>query len=155
MSAFLSSQGSLNSRVLERDARLSEFMYKRQSEAYEERYDLIWPPGMIIGSGSAASDLLAPVRSISFIQQKPRWYGAVSCLQLSGITRDSGASPIAGVTVKAFTTSDDVKQAGPVTSLADGSFILCTQRADVHYILAQKDAAPDIQGISDNGLIPG
>jgi hypothetical protein len=155
MSCFLSPQASLNSRILERDARLSEHMYKRWSEAYDERYDLDWQGGRFFGEGTAGvADLLAINYPVYCMLIRPRYYGAVSCLTLEGIARDSAGTAIAGVTVRAFTTADRVER-GSVLNRADGGYVICTQEPGAHYITGQKDGSPDIQGVTNDALIPG
>jgi len=80
--------------------------------------------------------------------------GASSRYGVSGITRDIYGSPLGGVTVKIFKTSDDSLISTIVSDANTGAFIVTTPYyPDTHYIVTYKTGSPDVFGTSANTLI--
>lgn len=65
--------------------------------------------------------------------------------KIQGVTKDSGGSPLGGVTVELYRTLDDVKQDSTVSDAA-GNYVLYTPYtgAETHYIVAFK--SPNLAG---------
>lgn len=80
--------------------------------------------------------------------------GASSRYGVSGITRDIYGSPLGGVTVKIFKTSDDSLVSKIVSDANTGAYIVTTPYyPDTHYIVTYKAGTPDVFGTSPNTLI--
>jgi hypothetical protein len=92
------------------------------------------------GVGKTARRVL-PFRSPAFSLQG---------FAIAGVTRDSGGSPIAGVTVDLFLTADDTKVGGTVSD-GSGNFSFGAT-AGPYYLVAYKAGAPDVAGTSINTL---
>lgn len=79
--------------------------------------------------------------------------GASSRYGVSGVTRDIYGSPLGGVTVKIFKTSDDSLVSTIVSDANTGAFIVTTPYyPDTHYIVTYKAGSPDTFGTSVNTL---
>lgn len=79
----------------------------------------------------------------------PRFFGSFS---LSGVTRDSAGTPLAGCVVDLFLNSEDTLVA---TTISDGSgnysFTL-SGNSQTYFVRAYKVGAPDVAGTSVNTL---
>jgi hypothetical protein len=79
--------------------------------------------------------------------------GANARLAIVGYARGYDGSPIAGVTVKLFRTTDDSLQCTQVTD-GNGAYTLTTPYADGHYVTMYKAGPPDYCGTTINTLAP-
>lgn len=81
--------------------------------------------------------------------------GTQSCRFIKGITKNSSGTPISGVIVQAFRTSDDYYM-GAVESREDGSYDCptCSPAGVQHYLVAYKAGSPDTAGTTVNTLTP-
>jgi hypothetical protein len=121
-----------------------------------DTWNMLWPSPSQIGQA------LSP--NLDRIIHRPavevHWNGAMSAWIISGITKDSTSTPIAGVTVKAYRTAADVNnslnadlQEGPaVVSDAAGNYTVCLTNQDAHYLVGYKAGSPDIAGTTLNTL---
>jgi len=75
----------------------------------------------------------------------------VAQLKIQGITKDSGGSPLGGVTVELFRTADDTKQDTCVSDSA-GNYVLYTIYNEPHYVRAFK--SPNLAGSTVESLSP-
>ena len=95
-----------------------------------------------LGSGILQSGYRgAPFKSPSFSTQG---------YSISGVTRDSGGTPLGGVVVDLFLTADDTKIAATVSDGA-GNFSFGAT-AGPYYLVAYKTGTPDVAGTSVNTL---
>lgn len=79
--------------------------------------------------------------------------GTNSRFAIYGGTVDQYGSPLGGVTVKLFRTSDDCKL-DQVVSGPTGCYLVSTPYyPDYHYIVEYKAGSPDVFGTSPNNLI--
>lgn len=76
-----------------------------------------------------------------------------SALIISGITQDSGGSPLGGCAVRLFLTAGDAIVAS-TTSDANGLYSFAVP-ADIstYYVVAYKAGAPDVEGTTVNTLV--
>lgn len=80
---------------------------------------------------------------------------------ISLIAVDNVGAVLAGATLKAFRTLDDVANSlvadtreGPsVVSATDGRYTIPLPNADAHYIVAYKAGSPDVAGVTVNTLV--
>ena len=80
--------------------------------------------------------------------------GAMNALGFSGVTRDGNNTPVAGMTVRLFRTSDSALVA-TTTSRYDGSYNVSTPYAGQdHFITCHKAGSPEIAGASQSTLEP-
>lgn len=80
--------------------------------------------------------------------------GGNSQLGFSGVTRDGNNSPVGGMTVRLFRTSDSTLVATTV-SRYDGSYNVSTPYAGQdHFITCHKAGSPEIAGASQSTLQP-
>lgn len=86
-----------------------------------------------------------------WIMPPPMPGGANGRLGFNGFSRDASGGVIAGVTVKLFLTSTDVKQCETVSN-TDGFFVVSTAEAGGHYLLFYKSGTPDVSGTTVNTL---
>jgi hypothetical protein len=86
----------------------------------------------------------APFRSRSFST-----YSAT----ITGVTKDSAGSPLAGCTVQLFRTFDDAYRS-EVVSDGSGTYVLYPDVTGPFYLVAYKVGAPDVAGTSVNTLVP-
>lgn len=74
---------------------------------------------------------------------------------LKGVCRDVGSSPLSGVVLQGFRTSDDASSGYEVQSRSDGSYDLPTNFPSVaHYVVAYLAGSPDRAGTTVNTLVP-
>jgi hypothetical protein len=71
--------------------------------------------------------------------------------KIQGVTKDSGGSPLGGVTVELYRTIDDTKQDGCISDAA-GNYVLYSQYNDPHYVTAFKN--PNLAGKTVESLYP-
>lgn len=75
-------------------------------------------------------------------------------LQIAGVTKNAGGTPIGGVTVSLFLTTGKV-WVRDYLSAADGSFIAYSQYASQnHFIVAFLAGSPDTGGTTTYALVP-
>lgn len=80
--------------------------------------------------------------------------GGMHALGFSGITRDANNTPVGGMTVRLFRTSDSTLVATAV-SRYDGSYNVSTPYAGQdHFIVCHKAGSPEIAGASQSTLEP-
>jgi hypothetical protein len=81
--------------------------------------------------------------------------GCQSLKFLKGVCRDVSSSPLSGVILQGFRTSDDAPIGLEVQSRADGSYDLPTIYGSVpHYVVAYLPGSPDRAGTTVNTLTP-
>ena len=109
------------------------------------RSGMMFAGDMGLDVGILSSRLLEMVEPIA---------GASSRYGVSGITRDIYGSPLGGVTVKIFKTSNDSLVSTIVSDANTGAYIVTTPYyPDTHYIVTYKAGSPDVFGTSPNTLI--
>lgn len=114
--------------------------------------DALWPRSNVVGGAVAA---------IRYEMPRVLASGRRGDKLISLIAVDSSGAVMAGATIKAFRTSDDVAnslvgdtQEGPdVISQADGAFVMPVPNADPHYLVGYEAGSPDVAGTSVNTLI--
>lgn len=77
-------------------------------------------------------------------------YGNSGYKTISGVTRDQGGNPVAGVTVGAYRTTDGVLEC-TATSDSAGNYALWVKTAG-NYFVAGFINGPDRQGVTDNNI---
>lgn len=126
------------------------------------RWYSLWSFGCRVGYGTpAGSDGAAPIggRDLAspdlFEPYSCDGEGTQSCRFIKGITKNSSGTPISGVIVQAFRTSDDAYM-GAVESREDGSYDCptCSPAGIAHYLVAYKAGSPDTAGTTVNTLTP-
>jgi hypothetical protein len=86
---------------------------------------------------------------------EPKGGGTNSRFGVQGVTRDEYGSPLGGVLVKLFRTSDDQK-IDQIVSDSFGNYLVSTPYyPDAHYLVQYKTGTPDRFGSSVNTLIGG
>ena len=109
-----------------------------------------WPgAGGLMGD---AGDVMLPLGN-DWYAEPDMTKGSMSRFGVVGVTRDIYGSPIGGVTVTLYRTSDDSVQA-KVVSDALGNYTVTTPFApDSHYIVMYKAGSPDVFGTTQNTLV--
>jgi hypothetical protein len=79
--------------------------------------------------------------------------GTTSRYGITGVTRDAYGSPVGGVTVKLFLTSDDSRVDQAVSDPV-GTFLVSSPYLTGHYLVAYKTGTPDVEGTTVNTLVP-
>jgi hypothetical protein len=79
--------------------------------------------------------------------------GTTSRYGITGVTRDAYGSPVGGVTVKLFLTSDDTRVDQAVSDPV-GTFLVSSPYLTGHYLVAYKTGTPDVEGTTVNTLVP-
>lgn len=79
--------------------------------------------------------------------------GTTSRYGITGVTRDAYGSPVGGVTVKLFLTSDDSRVDQTVSDPV-GTFLVSSPYLTGHYLVAYKTGTPDVEGTTVNTLVP-
>lgn len=80
--------------------------------------------------------------------------GHVAPLFISGTCKDAGGSPLSGVLVSAFRSSDNL-YIGKTTSDSNGNYSVSSIYAGVnHYLVAYLPGSPDIAGTTVSTLVP-
>lgn len=73
-------------------------------------------------------------------------------MSVTGVTKDSGGSPLGGCTVKCYRTSDD-SLVGTTVSDGSGNYSFVVGQGQLYYCAAWKAGAPDVAGATDNNLV--
>lgn len=125
----------------------------------KNRWYSLWSFGCRVGAGSPIGSDGAGWYDLSmrdlFEPYSCDGEGTQSCRFIKGITKNSSGTPISGVIVQAFRTSDDYYM-GAVESREDGSYDCptCSPAGIQHYLVAYKAGSPDIAGTTVNTLTP-
>lgn len=118
--------------------------------SYQNPY---WPGnGGLIGCSDMESGIYSDVIVPVWWDQPDVVTGHAFGFGFVGISRDQYGSPLAGVTVKLFHTTDNVLIDQEVSDAA-GNYTLITPYLDAHYIVAQKTSAL-VSGATLDNLIP-
>lgn len=123
------------------------------------RWYSLWSFGCRAGYGDVSGADGASVRDLSYPDLFEPFScdgeGTQSCRFIKGITKNSSGTPISGVIVQAFRTSDDAYM-GAVESREDGSYDCptCQPASTPHYLVAYKAGSPDTAGTTVNTLLP-
>lgn len=105
-----------------------------------------WP-----GGASMYND--GSIQGAIWFQEPDIVAGASSRFGFVGVTRDQYGSPLGGVSLKLFRTSDNLL-IDSTTSGPTGNYLLNTAfYPDPHYIVAHKSGSPDVDGVTVNTLI--
>lgn len=125
----------------------------------KNRWYSLWSFGCRVGAGSPIGSDGAGWYDLSmrdlFEPYSCDGEGTQSCRFIKGITKNSSGTPISGVIVQAFRTSDDYYM-GAVESREDGSYDCptCSPAGVQHYLVAYKAGSPDTAGTTVNTLTP-
>lgn len=106
------------------------------------------PPPAVPWAIYTANLLVDPVRLPSVAPIAP----FTPTLQVTGITRDAGGSPLGGVTVKLFLTATNVL-VGSTVSDGSGTYAITVPSAGPYYLYAVKHGTPDVSGGTDDTLV--
>lgn len=152
MTGFFNSAAEVYNRRAH-DQRLVARPYRRDDDNDDTGYITPWWPrgqGLI---GDYATDV-GLLNAVSYgFPETTR--GTSSRYGFVGVTRDAYGSPLAGVTVKCFKTSDD-SLLSQVVSDENGAFTVTTPYyPDTHYLVCYKAGSPDVEGTTVNTLIGG
>lgn len=80
--------------------------------------------------------------------------GGLGSLGFSGVTRDANNSPLGGMTVRLFRTSDSTL-VGTAVSRYDGSYNMSTPYpGEDHFLVCHKSGSPEVAGASQSTLQP-
>ena len=136
------------------DRRASDLSAKLPSE-YSGRIDVLWDRSGFVMGGTVG--LAYGIASAERWEVSPEddCLGASSSYIIEGIVYIAGTRKmerVSGVTVRAFTASDNQFQ-GMAVSDASGQFHLGTLRSDAHFLIANKDS-PALAGTTDNLVMP-
>lgn len=112
-----------------------------------------WPSGMgLIGDMGLDVAILAQAE---WYEMPDTTRGANTRVGFVGVTADAYGSPLGGVTVKLFRSSDD-RKVDQIVSDPVGKFVVGSPYyPDTHYITYYKSGSPDVRGHSTNTLIGG
>ena len=119
----------------------------------------LWPKSQFINRKDSSSDANCPnnIYPNDILWEYPDFfteaYGGNEYAQLykiQGVTKDSGGTPLGGVSVELFRTLDDTRQDGCVSD-AGGNYLLYSRYPDAHYIVAFK--SPNLAGSTVQTLI--
>ena len=136
------------------DDRGCEDGYRQLSEYDFYMTDVLWPRSQLNSSGSPwATDGSTLNDAAWFMWPRYDGTGAHSCYTISGITYDANSVPLPGVTVKCYTTADDVER-GVCQSDMVGRYACPTLINAAHYLRAYLTNNPDVAGTSRNDLMP-
>lgn len=106
-------------------------------------------PGRVRALGDAGRQFEHSFGKVRF--RSPRL--SVSSVFITGVTRDSSGTPLAGATVQLFRSWDDV-YIGETISDGSGNFSVRASGSGTFYIVAYLAGAPDLAGTTVNTLIP-
>ena len=153
--SFSGSGWALNDRLIVQEELQAEDVYSadlRHSENARIDQAAIspyWPGGGRM-FGESQPLLVAPVD----FSPRAIFTGSMNALGFSGITRDGNNTPVGGMTVRLFRTSDSTLVATAV-SRYDGSYNVSTPYAGQdHFIVCHKAGSPEIAGASQSTLEP-
>ncbi len=114
---------------------------------------ILWARARGIGGQLGSSDLLGGEFG-RFENDMTDVLGGAQHKKFIGTSRDSAGAPLGGCVIQAYRTSDDAP-AGRCVSDSGGYFECPTFFGAVaHYLVAYKQAGPDIAGTTVNTLIP-
>ena len=136
------------------DRRLSQNPDQMPSE-YNGKVDVLWDRSGFLMGGTVG--FAYGIASAELWEMPPQddCLGARSSYVIEGVVYTAGARKsvrVAGVTVRAFTASDNQLQ-GMAVSDATGQFRLGTYRTDAHFLIANI-ASPALAGTTDNLVMP-
>lgn len=120
------------------------------SRAYGNEYTLGWSRGGLSGGDSPAQTIIAGGAYDPYLQST-LFPGGGGYYKFTGVTKDSGGSPLGSAVVQLFHTTDDaiIQEA---TSDVSGNYYVDSPYADNHYIVAYKAGSPDVAGSTINTL---
>lgn len=116
-----------------------------------------WPTqGTVIGCGTGADCLYVPLQAGN-MQWLDGWLtGANGRFGFAGIARDFNGNVLAGATIRCYRVSDGLPVAAPVTSDANGYFLITTPFSpDTHFLTVHKSGASPYAGASYDNLVGG
>lgn len=117
-----------------------------------------WPTcGAVIGCGTSADCLYVPLGPSQGMQSLSGWYsGANGRFGFAGIARDYNGAVLAGATVRCYRTSDGLPVSDPVTTDANGYFLITTPYyPDQHFLTVHKTSGGLYGGASFDNLQGG
>lgn len=152
----------------------SNFQLRHVAEEYIDNLDDSMDPDQAPGGSRAHGGFVSPwwpSRSrmlgdtgISDVQDSPkgfrdmpRWLtGANGRFGFAGIARDFNGNVLAGATIRCYRVSDGLPVANPVTSDANGYFLITTPFSpDTHFLTVHKSGASPYAAASYDNLVGG
>lgn len=126
------------------------FYVPQVSRAYGNEYTLGWTRSGLRGGDSPLQTVFNPGAYDPYLQAT-LFPGGGGWLKFTGVTKDSGGSPLGGATVQLIHTSDDafIQQQ---TSDPVGNYAVYSPYADGHYLVAYLPGSPDVAGTTVNTL---
>jgi hypothetical protein len=93
-----------------------------------------------------------PLLGICFDGRTQMRAGACNYKVIQGITRDNVGNPLGGVTVDAYDTLTDIKDA---TTISDpsGNYVIYVPTNSTHYLVGYLAGSPDLAGTTQNILV--
>lgn len=113
-----------------------------------------WPSRSAFSSEGGISEVLEGAKGY---RDMPRWWsGANGRFGFAGIARDFNGNVLAGATIRCYRVSDGLPVAAPVTSDANGYFLITTPFSpDTHFLTVHKSGASPYAGASYDNLVGG
>lgn len=113
-----------------------------------------WPTRGCFCMDSGLGDIMRTGQSMQLSQS---WFsGANGRFSFAGIARDFNGNVISGATVRCYRVSDGVAVAAPVTTDANGYFLITTPYSpDTHFLTVHKSGASPYAGASYDNLVGG
>lgn len=113
-----------------------------------------WPNRSGLVADTGISDVMGPSLSMQMLSG---WItGANGRFGFAGIARDSAGNVLASATIRCYRTSDGLPVADPVTSDANGYFLITTPYyPDAHFLTVHKTTPGPWGGASYDNLVGG
>lgn len=117
-----------------------------------------WPgTGQVMSGDPDGSTISGPTlnESQNSWEETDQEEGGAGRYGIIGVTRDAYGSPLGGMTVKLYRTSDDSVQSSTVSDQFGNYTVTTPYYPDAHYIIVYKSGSPDTFGTTPNTLIAG
>lgn len=113
-----------------------------------------WPNRSGLVADTGISDVMGPGLSMQMLSG---WVtGANGRFGFSGIARDGSGNVLASATVRCYRRDDGLPVADPVTTDANGYFLITTPYSpDAHFLTVHKSGATPYAGASYDNLVGG
>ncbi len=124
-----------------------------------QRWYSLWSFGARVSIGAPSGNDGITCRDLSTIDLYEPYScdgpGQQSLKFIKGLCVDASDTPLSGVVLQSFRTSDDTFAGYEVQSRTDGSYDLATNFPGVgHYVVAYLSGSPDRAGTTVNTLVP-
>lgn len=114
----------------------------------------LWPNRPFLIPGDWSNPIMQFFDAPDYWTFDPQPTGTSTKKLIAGYTRNAAGTPVGGVTVKAFRTTDDVLEQTVVSNNSTnvGYFEIYVSTTGNHYLVGELAGSPDTSGATDNNL---